>query len=59
MEVSLIKKDCFAAHCVKGTYDCRALTKMVCKLTGQCPFYKSKDSISYKEIEKSIKNYAI
>ena len=59
MKTSLIRKDCFAAHCVKGIYDCKALTKMVCKFTEQCPFYQSKDLISYKEIEKSIKNYVI
>lgn len=59
MNTSLVMKDCFACHCVKGVYQCKCLTKMLCKLYGYCPFYKSKNLISYKEIEKSIKNYSI
>ena len=54
-----IKSDCFACSCIKRVYDCKCLTTMICKFSDRCPFYKSKDIISTKEIEKSIKNYAI
>lgn len=50
------KKDCFAFNHLKG--GCNALSELVCAYKDKCAFYKRRDEVDTREIERAIKSYS-
>ena len=54
-----MERDCFAFKETKHNHcSCLILEELVCKGLSQCAFYKHRNEINSKEIEKEIVDYA-
>ncbi len=49
------KATCFAYN--KEKKRCNALSELVCSYKDECAFYKHKDDVDMKEVERAIRNY--